>query len=137
MIFFRIALFIFITQLVAGLVQVSAGDFGFGYNPLNVSSVDQATVQQAENLKNNIMPSESASTTDPIAGALGWFYKQITNAAQQLFSSAFPLISTLAWMPMMLIALHVPATWAWALFSVLTIIEVLGLIEFISGRSLL
>lgn len=133
---YRIALFIFITQLFAGLLQIDALSMGFSKNPLNVSAVSSSDVQEAENMKNSIMPQESASETDAISGALGWFYRQITNAAQALFNVANPLFKAICWIPIMLVAAGVPHVYAWALFSIISVLEAIGFIEFIAGRDI-
>lgn len=130
---YRIALFLFICQVAAGLLQGDAGLIGLRQT-FNVSAVNNEDIQHAENIKDNLMPDTSASTTDPISGALGWFYRQINNAAQYIFNSAFPIIAAIAWLPLFLMAIGVPGVYAWAVFTITSVVEVIGFIEFVAGR---
>ena len=80
------------------------------------------------------IPEEELTATDPIQAALGWFYQQLSNIANRLFSATFPLIRYVAWIPFYLIAIGVPSEFAWGIFSVVMIIQVIGFFEFVTGR---
>ena len=130
---FEIALFLVILQTFGAIFINYAESMGIK-TILKVEQPSQSEIQQAEQIKSETQIEEQISATDPLSAALGWFYQQLSNLANAIFSASFPLIKYVLWLPLYLQAIGVPPPFAWGVFSIYTIIEVIGFVQFVSGR---
>jgi len=131
--FYHIALFLFIFQTFGAIFTDYAPYMGLNAT-LYIDKLTPQALQQVEEIKQEVAPEEELTATDPIQAALGWFYQQLSNIANRLFSATFPLIRYVAWIPFYLMAIGVPSEFAWGIFSVVMIIQVIGFFEFVTGR---
>lgn len=93
--------------------------------PENVTDVEQE-------LNTAGMKDSEVTGTDPLTNALGWFYNMIRTKAEAVFN---PIKKYVLFSAVVLMVFDVPPVIAYGFASIFLIIQIIGILQFITGRS--
>lgn len=134
---YEIGLFLFIFQVIGGVMVAYLPEFGFEQGIISFNYNEQQTLlaQQQVEQTLSITQGQQVSPSDPLSASLGWFYSQITNAVSNMIRS-IPVFRAIFWIPLILQLIGVPGPLAWAVFLIVNTIMLVGILQLISGRGL-
>jgi len=130
--FWDIALFLIIVNVFGSFFSNFAySDLGYrGYYSLHKDQT--ATLEEMENQTNSGITQEEVTGSDPISNALGLLYSAVVKTFTAVFN---PLKSYVLWLPYMLMMFGIPSGFAFAMGSVFWFIQIIGIVQVITGRS--
>ena len=132
--FYEITLFLFIINVFGSFFwSFSQANLGFTGGVL-IHKDQTATVQEMENKTQMAINTEEVSGSDPVTFYLSLTYKAIMKIATSIFN---PLKDFVLWLPMILILFEIPTTFAYGIGTVFWVVQIIGMAQFITGRSLI
>jgi len=129
--FWDIALFLFIVNVFGIAFSALASDMGYSSFYLFHKETTE-TLQTMESKVQTGISDEEITGDDPVTYALGIMYSVIKKAILAVFN---PLKEYILWLPFLLINLGVPTSFAHGMGAIFWLIQIVGLVQIITGRS--
>ena len=131
--FFHIAMVLFIFQLITAYLVTVLPSIGFS----ETMSFHEPTQSELESgwadYKGDITSDTTVTEDSWVNDLLGSPYEAVKQAITRIFTPFERYVNTL---PFLMIIMGVPETFAWAISVPLYAIQVIGLLQFATGRSL-
>ena len=133
-----IAIFMMVFQIIGGAVATYMTSFGLPADTYIMHSESDAKVQESQQKVENILNSAEAATSsgDPLTTGFNMMYQWAMQAISALVNAAMPLLYYVAWIPLLMQQMGVPAEIAWPFFLIYTALEAVGFLQIIAGRNL-
>lgn len=130
--FYEFAMFLFIFQLVSVYFMENSQALGFGLQ-ISFHELTEADFQQAEaNFTARSLETTEATSENILDRLVGFVSEAIKASLSTIFT---PLKKYVVSMPYILISLGVPPGFAWMISVPLYIIQIVGIMQFATGRS--
>lgn len=131
--FWDIAFFFMIVNIFGSIWYSSNGlndQIGFKSKLYFDMPTDLSEIEN--NTETGGLQNAEVTSTDPLTNALGWFYNMISTKLKAIFT---PLKNYVLFSYIVFTTIGVPSSFAYGLTSVFLAIQIIGVVQLITGRS--
>jgi len=132
-----IAIFMLVFQVMGAAVVGFLPYMGLEGDIFVMHQDTDTEIQNYQNKVEDVVENyqSSAESGDPLSTAFGMFYNWMMSAIGNIVDSAMPILKYVAWMPLLMQQMGVPALIAWPFFTIFTVLEAFGFMQLIAGRN--